>query len=92
MLLLLLELLQSNELPELAIGGAWLTVDVILQRGSDTLVRIVLEADICTIAAAHLRAIGPAADWIVSLYHLKHGRRHCTWTSVNNVHVRVVIC
>ena len=65
MLLLLLELLQSGELPELAVGGAWAVVFDLMNRGSATLGRVALEADICGLATAHLRAIGPATDWMV---------------------------
>ena len=64
-LLLLLELLQSGELPELAVGGAWKVVNDVMNRGSTPLGPVALEADICGLATAHLRAIGPAADWMV---------------------------
>ena len=67
MLLLFMELLQGGELPELAVGGAWFGIGDIFQRGGVSLLRVALEADICGLATAHLRAIGPAADWIVSL-------------------------
>ena len=65
MLLLLLELLQSGELPELAVGGAWTVVSDLMNRGSAPLGPVALEADICGLAMAHLRTIGPAADWTV---------------------------
>ena len=65
MLLLLLELLQSGELPELAVGGAWKVAEDLMNRGSAPLGPVALEADICGLATAHLRAIGPAADWMV---------------------------
>ena len=65
MLLLLLELLQSSELPELAVGGAWTTLFNIMCRGSVPLGPVALEADLCGVATAHLRAIGRAADWMV---------------------------
>ena len=64
-LLLLLELLQSGELPELAVGGAWKVGNDVMNRGSTPLGPVALEADICGLATAHLRAIGPAADWVV---------------------------
>jgi hypothetical protein len=67
MLILWLELLQSGRLPDLAIGGAWRCVDGIMQRSSPTLGHVALEADLCGVAMAHLRAIGSAADWMVSL-------------------------
>ena len=64
-LLLSLELLQSGELPELAVGGAWVVANDLMTRGSAPLGPVALEADICELATAHLRAIGPAADWMV---------------------------
>ena len=64
-LLLSLELLQSGELPELAVGGAWSVAESLMGRGSAPLGPVALEADICGLATAHLRAIGPAADWMV---------------------------
>ena len=71
MLLLLLELLQSGELPELAVGGAWSVADDLMNRGSAPLGLVALEADICGLATAHLRAIGPAADWMVRTVKLR---------------------
>ena len=65
MLLLSIELLQSGKLPELAVGGAWTTLKNIMSRGSVPLGPVALEADICGLATAHLRAIGRAADWMV---------------------------
>ena len=65
MLVLLLELLQSGDLPELAVGGAWSIVSDLFARGSAPLGHVALEADICGLAMAHLRAIGRAADWMV---------------------------
>ena len=63
---LVLELLQSGELPELAVGGAWSCIIAIVDEGI-ILSRVALEANICGLAMAHLRALGPAADWTVSL-------------------------
>ena len=65
MLLLTLELLQSGDLPELAVGGAWVIATDLFVRGSSPLGHVALEMDICGLATAHLRAIGPAADWMV---------------------------
>ena len=67
MLVLLLELLKSGELPELAVGGAWFCVNTLMLRGSAALGTVALEADICGLAVAHLHAIGSTADWLVSL-------------------------
>ena len=66
MLVLLLELLKSDELPELAVGGAWTGINDIMNRGSAALGPVALEADICGLAVAHLQAVGSAADWVVS--------------------------
>ena len=65
MLLLTLELLQSGDLPELAVGGAWAVAVDLFARGSSPLGHVALEMDICGLATAHLRAIGCAADWMV---------------------------
>ena len=67
MLLLLVELLQSGELPELAVGGAWQCLDCIMNRGSVALGPVAMEVDMCGLVVAHLGAIGPADDWMVSL-------------------------
>ena len=61
---LLLELIASGELPELAVGGAWVQVQNLLSR--PTLAPMALEVDICGLAVAGLRALGSAADWVVS--------------------------
>ena len=68
MLLLLLECLQRGELPELAAGGAWGTVDTIMNRVSVALGVLALEKNMCGIVVAQLRSIGAPADWIVSLF------------------------
>ena len=70
MLLLLMELLQSGELPELAVGGAWWCIISVLDEGI-ILPRVALEANICELATAHLRALGRAADWTVSLLSVR---------------------
>ena len=63
---LLLELIASGELLELAVGGAWLKLfQLVAQRPA--LGPVALEADICGLAVASLRTVGPAADWVVSL-------------------------
>ena len=66
MLVLLLELLKSGALPELAVGGAWACISDIMIRGSAVLCTAALESDICGLAVAHLQAVGSAADWVVS--------------------------
>jgi hypothetical protein len=63
---LLLELIASGELPKLAVGGAWFKLFHLLTP-RPALGPVALEADICGLAVAGLRAVGPAADWVVSL-------------------------
>ena len=63
---LLLELVASGELPELAVGGAWLRMQYLLNP-RPALGPVALEADICGLAVAGLRAVGSAADWVVSV-------------------------
>ena len=65
MLTLLVELLRSGELPELAIGGAWHGVYQCL-FGRPGLGSAAMELGIIDLAAEHLRAIGSAAD-VVSI-------------------------
>ena len=62
---LLLELIASGELPELAVGGAWFELDQLLTP-RPALGPVALEANICGLAVAGLRAVGSAADWVVS--------------------------
>ena len=62
---LLLELIASGELPELAVGGAWFCVKELLTP-RPALGPVALEADICGLVVAELRAAGSAADWVVS--------------------------
>jgi hypothetical protein len=66
LLQLLLELIASGELPELAVGGAWHCVEQLLTP-RPALAPVALEADICGLAAAGLRTVGPAAEWVVSI-------------------------
>jgi hypothetical protein len=63
---LLFELIASGELPELAVGGVWLKLNALLTP-RPALGPVALEADICGLAGAGLRTVGPAADWVVSL-------------------------
>ena len=63
---LLFELIASGELPELAVGGAWYKLFQLLQP-RPALGPVALEADICGLAVAGLRTVGPAADWVVSI-------------------------
>ena len=65
LLQLLLELIASGELPELAVGGAWARVQNLLPP-RPALGPVALEADICGLAVAGLRTVGSAADWVVS--------------------------
>lgn len=67
LIVLLLELLKSHNLPELAVGGAWVCLDHIMNRCSAALGLVALEAGICEVAVDTLRTVGSSADWIVSL-------------------------
>ena len=72
MLTLLLELLKANELPELAIGGAWTSIMYCLV-GRPSLGPVALEHGAVELAVEHLKAIGSPADW-VSISRGKAGR------------------
>ena len=61
---LLFELIASGELPELAVGGAWVAFPDVV---ATTLKEMALEAGICGLVVAGLRAVGSAADWVVSI-------------------------
>ena len=66
---LLVELLNGDGWPQVVKGGAWNTLArLAMARGQDTfpLCTMLIEMDICKIAMTHLRAIGSAADWVVS--------------------------
>ena len=75
MLQLLLELLRSDDLPDLATTGAWCTLAFCLV-GRPAVARVAVQADLLGLAAAHLRAIGPASDWVVSVPSTLLVRRH----------------
>jgi hypothetical protein len=80
MLTLLLELLKANELPELAIGGAWEGVcHCIIGRLS--IGPVALEHGVVELAVEHLKAIGSPADW-VSISRGKAGR---AYKAVNSI-------
>jgi hypothetical protein len=66
LLRLLLELIASGELSELAVGGAWNSVQTLLTP-RPALKEMALEADICGLVVAGLRTVGSAADWVVSV-------------------------
>jgi hypothetical protein len=66
LLRMLLELIASGELAVLAVGGAWVRVYNLL-GSRPALGPVALEADICGLAAASLRTVGSAADWVVSI-------------------------
>ena len=65
---LVVELLRTNGLAELAIGGAWCSLKCILigRPGQTALRSLLLEMDICGLALTHLQRIGSAAEWMVS--------------------------
>ena len=63
MLTLLVELLRSGELPDLAIGGAWNAANYIIQ-GRPAVARVALELGIVELAAAQLSRAGAPSDWL----------------------------
>ena len=69
LLRLLLLLIASGELPELAVGGGWNRVFNLLTP-RPALGAVALEADICGLAVAGLRAVGSATNWAVSIVSL----------------------
>jgi hypothetical protein len=69
---LLLELLKENELPELAIGGAWTGVMCCI-IGRPSIGPVALKHGVVELAVEHLKAIGSPADW-VSITRGKAGR------------------
>ena len=80
MLVLLVELLRSMELPELAIGGAW-SACFWLVAARPGLCDTAMELGVVELAVEHLRAIGSPAD-MVSISRGKAGRAgwscHCS--------------
>jgi hypothetical protein len=63
MLTLLVELLRSGELPELAIGGAWMAINYCLE-GRPSLGPTAMELGLFDLGMEHLRRIGSPADAI----------------------------
>jgi hypothetical protein len=63
MVTLLVELLTANELPELAIGGAWMAIQYCI-FGRPSIGPVVLKHGVVELAVEHLNAIGSPADWV----------------------------
>ena len=83
LLTLLLDLIPSNELPDLAVGGAWSGIRLCLE-GRPSLGPTAVKGGIFEVAVAGLNAIGSPADW-VSISRGKAGRAQellCTCTVV----------
>ena len=78
---LLLELLKANELPELAIGGAWTGI-VYCLVGRPSIGPVVLKHGVVELAVEHLKAIGSPADW-VSISRGKAGRAYKAVCSIS---------
>ena len=72
---LLVELLRSAELPELAIGGAWFAIDCCL-TGRPSLGPMAMELGLFDLGMEHLRGIGSPAD-ALSISRGKAGRGYC---------------
>jgi hypothetical protein len=83
MVTLLLELLKVNELPELAIGGAWSGVTYCV-TGRPSLGPVVLEHGIVELAVEHLKTIGSPADW-VSISRGQAGRAYVVLIAVTYI-------
>eukprot|EP01046_Picozoa_sp_COSAG06_P023741 COSAG06_NODE_1898_length_8112_cov_11.078747_7_plen_384_part_00 len=83
MLTLLLELLKANELPELAIGGAWCGILCCI-IGRPGVGPVALEHGAVELAVEHLKAIGSPADW-VSISRGKAGRAYSLLNAINNI-------
>ena len=83
MLTLLVELLRSGELPELAIDGAWFGVNQCLAMRPG-LGPAAMELGVIELAADHCRAIGSAAD-MVSISRGKVGRVYAPLMAAYNV-------
>jgi hypothetical protein len=83
MLTLTLSLLESDELPDLAISGAWVCMHNCLS-GRPSLGPTALERGICEIAAGHLKAIGSPADW-ASISRGKAGRAYYVLHALNDL-------
>jgi hypothetical protein len=83
MMKLLLELLKSNELPELAIGGAWFAVHNCL-TGRPSLGPAALECGVFVMVVAQLHGIGSPADW-VSISRGKAGRAFGALFAINDI-------
>ena len=72
MLTLLVELLSSGELPELAISGAWHGAAMCLS-GRPSLGQVALDLGVMDLIAEHCRAVGSAAD-VISISRGKAAR------------------
>ena len=69
LLTLLIELLRSGELPELAAAGAWYCAQSCVV-GRPTVGALALELGMFELAAARLRELGSPAEWLVRIVRL----------------------
>jgi hypothetical protein len=83
MLTLLMELLKANELPELAIGGAWKGFFFCI-TGRPSLGPVALEHGAVELAVTHLQAIGSPADW-VSISRGRTGRGYAVVQGISEL-------
>jgi len=83
MLPLLVELLRSAELPELAIGGAWFAIFYCL-TGRPSLGPMAMELGLFDLGVEHLRGIGSPAD-ALSISRGKAGRGYCVTSALYDV-------
>ena len=66
---LFVELLSSDGLPDLVCAGAWCAVRLLVYPntvGSAAVCSLLLEMDICRLAATHLQRVGSPSEWVVS--------------------------
>lgn len=67
MVRLIVELLRNDGISGPTIGGAWNALQRIYLRGRSALGSLGLELDFCGLAVTHLRAMGSADEWMVSV-------------------------
>ena len=78
----LVELLRSHELPELAVGGAWLRIGACL-FGRPDLGPAVMELGLFELAVEHLRAVGSPADAVSISLATTPGLAHTVLSTIN---------
>lgn len=75
MLTLTVELLRSGELPDIAIGGAYILANMCLQ-GRPAVAAVALELGIMELASAQLSRVGEPGEWLTTARSSSAGRGH----------------